>query len=137
MSNHRITDNLDSLFEVLPPEISQAINENGKNSDLIEIILDLGRVPTARFTNEEVELSDIEVTEKIIKFVVDRIGKFDGDNRAGLARTLHRIAAIRNRMGKIVGLTCRVGRAVYGTTEIVKDLIESGKSLLILGRPGV
>lgn len=137
MSNHRITDNLDSLFEVLPPEISQAINEKGKNSDLIEIILDLGRIPTARFTNEEVELSDIEVTEKKIKFVVDRIGKFDGDNRAGLARTLHRIAAIRNRMGKIVGLTCRVGRAVYGTTEIVKDLIESGKSLLILGRPGV
>ncbi len=96
MSNHRITDNLDSLFEVLPPEISQAINEKGKNSDLIEIILDLGRIPTARFTNEEVELSDTEVTEKKIKFVVDRIGKFDGDNRAGLARTLHRIAAIRN-----------------------------------------
>ena len=85
----------------------------------------------------ELELSKDEVTESEIKYVVNRIGNFDGDNRAGLARTLHRIAAIRNRMGKIVGLTCRVGRAVYGTTDIVKDLIESGKSLLILGRPGV
>jgi stage III sporulation protein SpoIIIAA len=137
MSNHRITDNLDSLFEVLPPEISQAIKKKGKNADLVEVILDLGRLPTARFAAEEVELSNVEVTKNDIKYVVSRIGKFDGDNRAGLARTLHRIAAIRNRMGKIVGLTCRVGRAVYGTTDIVKDLIESGKSLLILGRPGV
>jgi len=109
MSNHRITDNLDSLFEVLPPEISKSITIEGKNADLIEVILD----------------------------VVKRIGKFDGDNRAGLERTLHRIAALRNRTGEIVGLTCRVGRSVYGTTDIVKDLIESGKSLLILGRPGV
>lgn len=137
MSNHRITDNLDSLFEVLPPDISQAITAQGRNSDLIEIILDLGRVPTARFADKELELSDAEVTQSEIEYVVDRIGKFDGDNRAGLARTLHRIAAIRNRMGAIVGLTCRVGRAVYGTTDIVKDLIESGRSLLILGRPGV
>lgn len=137
MSNHRITDNLDSMFEVLPPEISQAITKQGKNADLIEIILDMGRVPTARFTDEEMELSGVEVTKKEIKYVVNRIGMFDGDNRAGLARTLHRIAAIRNRNGNIVGLTCRVGRAVYGTTDIVKDLIESGKSLLILGRPGV
>jgi stage III sporulation protein SpoIIIAA len=137
MTNHRITDNLDSLFEVLPSGISKTINEFGKNADLIEIILDLGRVPTARFADEEVELSDKEITINEIKYVVERIGRFDDDNRAGLARTLHRIAAIRNRMGKIVGLTCRVGRAVYGTTDIVKDLIESGRSLLILGRPGV
>ena len=137
MSNHRITDNLDSFFEVLPPDISQAISDNGKNADLIEIILDLGRLPTARFVDEEVELSKNEVTKSDIKFVVNRIGNFDADNRAGLPRTLHRIAAIRNRIGKIVGLTCRVGRAVYGTTDIVKDLIESGRSLLILGRPGV
>ena len=137
MSNHRITDNLDSLFEVLPPEISSAIQQKGKNSDLIEVILDLGRVPTARFVDEEYELSSTEVTKNEIKYVVDRIGKFDADNRAGLPRSLHRIAALRNRRDKIVGLTCRVGRAVYGTTDIVKDLIESGKSLLLLGRPGV
>jgi stage III sporulation protein SpoIIIAA len=137
MSNHRITDNLDSLFGVLPPEISKSITVEGKNADLIEVILDLGRVPTARFSGEEFELGGGEITRKDIAYVVKRIGKFDGDNRAGLERTLHRIAALRNRAGEIVGLTCRVGRSVYGTTDIVKDLIESGKSLLILGRPGV
>lgn len=137
MSNQRITDNLDSLFEVLPPEISKSITVEGKNADLIEVIIDLGRVPTARFSSEELELSGNEITGKDIDYVVKRIGEFDGDNRAGLERTLHRIAALRNRKGDIVGLTCRVGRAVYGTTDIVKDLIESGKSLLILGRPGV
>jgi len=137
MSNHRITDNLDSLFDVLPPKITQSITGEEKNADLIEVILDLGRVPTARFSAEEYELTDEEITRKEIDYVVKRIGVFDGDNRAGLERTLHRIAAIRNRTGEIVGLTCRVGRAVYGTTDIVKDLIESGKSLLILGRPGV
>ena len=137
MSNHRITDNLDSLFDVLPPKITQSITEEEKNADLIEVILDLGRVPIARFSTEEFELTGEEITQKEIDYVVKRIGEFDGDNRAGLERTLHRIAAIRNRTGDIVGLTCRVGRAVYGTTDIVKDLIESGKSLLILGRPGV
>jgi len=137
MSNHRITDNLDSLFDVLPPKITQSITGEDKNADLIEVILDLGRVPTVRFSAEEIELTDEEITRKEIDYVVKRIGEFDGDNRAGLERTLHRIAAIRNRTGDIVGLTCRVGRAVYGTTDIVKDLIESGKSLLILGRPGV
>ncbi len=133
----RITDNLDSLFEVLPPEITQSINDEKNNADLIEVILDLGRIPTARFAEVELELTRVEVTRDDLDYVVNRIGIFDGDNRAGLERTLHRIAAIRNRTGDIVGLTCRVGRAVYGTTDIVKDLIESGKSLLILGRPGV
>jgi stage III sporulation protein SpoIIIAA len=137
MSNQRITDNLDSLFDVLPPKITQSITGEEKNADLIEVILDLGRVPIARFSTEEFELTDEEITRKEIDYIVKRIGEFDGDNRAGLERTLHRIAAIRNRTGDIVGLTCRVGRAVYGTTDIVKDLIESGKSLLILGRPGV
>ena len=137
MSNHRITDNLDSLFDVLPQKITQSIMGEEKNADLIEVILDLGRVPTGRFSAEEFELTDEEITRKEIDHVVKRIGDFDGDNRAGLERTLHRIAAIRNRTGEIVGLTCRVGRAVYGTTDIVKDLIESGKSLLIVGRPGV
>jgi stage III sporulation protein SpoIIIAA len=101
------------------------------------VILDLGRVPTARFFDREVVLLNTEVTHEEIEAVVERIGAFDADNRAGLERTLHRIAAIRNRRGSIVGLTCRVGRAVYGTTDILKDLIESGKSLLLLGRPGV
>ncbi|MGW8251320.1 MAG: AAA family ATPase, partial [Anaerolineales bacterium] len=115
----------------------RAVEESNDFDNLLEIILDLGRVPTARFVDREVVLSTNEVTHEIIEYVVQRIGEFDADNRAGLERTLHRIAAIRNRRGHIVGLTCRVGRAVYGTTDIIKDLIESGKSLLLLGRPAV
>jgi len=113
------------------------VTQANDSDNLLEVILDLGRVPTARFVDREVVLSDIEVTHADIDFVVGRIGEFDADNRAGLERTLHRISAIRNRRSHIVGLTCRVGRAVYGTTDIIQDLIESGYSLLILGRPGV
>jgi stage III sporulation protein SpoIIIAA len=137
MKQREITDDLQALLDVLPPSISQAVNEASDRENLVEVILDLGRVPTARFFDREVVLLNTEVSHEEIEAVVERIGAFDADNRAGLERTLHRIAAIRNRRGSIVGLTCRVGRAVYGTTDILKDLIESGKSLLLLGRPGV
>lgn len=137
MKQRRITDDLQALLDVLPPEITKAVIANGNNDDLLEIILDLGRVPTARYVAGEEVLAKVEISRTEIDYVVERIGVFDADNRAGLERTLHRIAAIRNRRGIIVGMTCRVGRAVYGTTDIIKDLIESGKSLLILGRPGV
>ncbi len=137
MIKKRITDDLEALLGVLPPEIAQAVTAINDSDNLLEIILDLGRVPTARFLQGEITLSNQEVTREDIDFVAKRIGEFDADNRAGLERTLHRISAIRNRRGDVVGLTCRVGRAVYGTTDIIKDLIESGKSLLILGRPGV
>lgn len=137
MSQKKITDDLDALLGILPPQITEAIRKADDNANLLEVIMDLGRVPTARFLTEEVILSNKEITREEIDFVVARLGEFDADNRGGLERTLHRIAAIRNRRGDIVGLTCRVGRAVYGTTDIIKDLIESGKSLLILGRPGV
>lgn len=137
MKQRRITDDLDALLGVLTTVIAQAVRDANDNDNFLEVILDLGRVPTARFTNHEVVLSDTEVTHADIDYVVERISDFDADNRAGLERTLHRISAIRNRRGHIVGLTCRVGRAVYGTTDIIQDLIESGKSLLILGRPGI
>jgi stage III sporulation protein SpoIIIAA len=137
MRQREITDDLHALLDVLPPPISEAVNQANDSQNLVEVILDLGRLPTARFFEREVILLQTEVTHEEIEFVVERIGDFDADNRAGLERTLHRIAAIRNRRGNIVGLTCRVGRAVYGTTDILKDLIESGKSLLLLGRPGV
>lgn len=133
----KITDDLHALLAVLPTEIAEAVQNANDSDNLLEVILDLGRLPTARFVDREVLLSQVETKHEDIDFVVDRVGDFDTDNRAGLERTLHRISAIRNRRGDIVGLTCRVGRAVYGTTEIIKDLIESGKSLLILGRPGV
>lgn len=137
MTHRRITDDLQALLDVLPEHINKAVVREDDIDNLLEVILDLGRVPTARFIDREAVLDQAEVTPKDIEYVTGRIGEFDSDNRAGLERTLHRIAAIRNRRNHIVGLTCRVGRAVYGTTDLTKDLIESGKSLLLLGRPGV
>ncbi len=133
----RITDDLDALLGVIPPAIAAAVQKENNSDNLLEVILDLGRVPTARFVDHETVLSEIEITRQELDFVVEHIGDIDADNRAGLERTLHRISAIRNRRGHIVGLTCRVGRAVYGTVDILQDIIESGKSILILGRPAV
>jgi stage III sporulation protein SpoIIIAA len=137
MTGRRITDDLDALRAVLPPPVTSKLTEINRPDDLLEVILDIGRIPTARYVDGEVPLSPDEVDWPEIEYVVERIGEFDADNRAGLERTLHRISAIRNRHRQIVGLTCRVGRAVYGTIEIIQDLIESGSSLLLLGRPGI
>ncbi len=137
MNQKRITDDLDALLDVLPLNIRHAVEAANQKEDLLEIILDLGRVPTARFVEQEVILRETEVTRAEIDYVDERTGEFDADNRAGIERTLHRISAIRNRHGTIVGLTLRVGRAVYGTIDIIEDIVNSGKSLLILGRPGV
>ena len=136
-TTQRITDDLEAMLAVFPPEVAQAVQSRNNFDNLLEVILDLGRNPSARFTTGEVELLDKPVTHDDLQYVTDRIGDFDADNRAGLERTLHRISAIRNRRGKVVGLTCRVGRAVYGTIEIIEDLVESGQSILILGKPGV
>ncbi|MFZ5857549.1 MAG: R3H domain-containing nucleic acid-binding protein [Chloroflexota bacterium] len=137
MNQKRITDDLDALLDVLPLNIRHAVEAANQKEYLLEIILDLGRVPTARFVEEEIILRETEVTRAEIDYVDERTGEFDADNRAGIERTLHRISAIRNRHGTIVGLTLRVGRAVYGTIDIIEDIVNSGKSLLILGRPGV
>jgi len=133
----KLTDDLQSLMALMPPQIAQAIEEIDRYDEFLEVILDLGRVPTARFTDGEYILSDTEITQEMIDLVVLQVGDFDADNRAGIERTLHRISGIRNRKGEVVGLTCRVGRAVFGTIDIIKDLIESDKSILFLGRPGV
>jgi stage III sporulation protein SpoIIIAA len=133
-------DNLEEVLLALPPHIAEAIRDElatNERGALIEIVMDLGRRPEARFQDSELNLSPHDVTRDDIQHVVDRIGIFGDDNRAGIERTLHRISAIRNRTGAIVGLTCRVGRAVYGTIAIVRDLIESEQSVLLLGRPGV
>lgn len=137
MKKNRITDNMDALLSVLPPRIQTELNELNRPGELLEIIMDIGRIPTARYTDSEVNLDEQDVTFEDLKVVVSQLGDIDTDNRAGIARTLHRISAIRNRHGRIIGLTCRVGRAVYGTTDILDDLILSGKSLLLLGRPGI
>jgi stage III sporulation protein SpoIIIAA len=134
----RITDDLEKLKAVLPVELVQSLEALDRDEDdLLEVILDQGRVPTARFTDEEIVLDNREVTIAVINYVVQRLGAFDEDNRAGIERTLHRISAIRNRRGDIVGLTCRVGRAVYGTIDILQDIIEAGHNVLLLGPPGV
>jgi stage III sporulation protein SpoIIIAA len=132
-----ITDDLDALLDILPPHIRQPLCEQKDLSELLEVVLDLGRPPEARFPSREPTLNQKEVGEADIDYVVSRIGDFGDDNRAGIERTLHRISAIRNRKGRIVGLTCRVGRAVFGTIKVIEDLVESGKSVMLLGRPGV
>jgi len=133
----RITDDIEELKRVLPPSINQRLDDLGNLDDLLEIVLDLGRRPTARYTTGEIELADEDVTRHELDTIVAGIGAFDADNRAGMERTLHRISGIRNRRGEVVGLTCRVGRAVYGTIDIIQDLIESGQSILMMGPPGV
>ncbi len=131
------TEDLDLLLAAMPPHVRGAIEARADHGDLIEVVLDLGRPPEARFTDSMMELSTDYVTQEDINYIAARIGKFGDDNRAGIERTLHRISAIRNRRGAVIGLTCRVGRAVFGTVDIIRDVIEAGKSILLLGRPGV
>lgn len=132
-----ITDDLDQLIEVMPSHIREALLAQEDLRSLFEVVLDLGRPPEARFANRVMDLSDEPISHDDLESVVSAIGSFGKDNRAGIERTLHRISAIRNRQGKIIGLTCRVGRAVYGTIDIIRDVVESGKSFLLLGKPGV
>lgn len=132
-----ITDDLEALLDILPPHVRQSLCQQKDIGELLEVVLDLGRPPEARFAQREMAINSSEVDEEGIDYVVSRIGSFGDDNRAGIERTLHRISAIRNRKGRIVGLTCRVGRAVFGTIKVIEDLVQSGKSVLLLGRPGV
>lgn len=128
---------LQKLLKILPVPIAEKIESIGREIELLEVVMDFGRQPSARYTDGEVTLSEEEVTREEITAVVNGVGNFDDDNRAGIARTLHRISGIRNRKGEVIGLTCRVGRAVYGTIDIIEDIITEGHSILLLGRPGV
>ncbi len=131
------TDDLELMLEVMPPAVRSTIEAHPRRGELLELVLDLGRLPEARFPDGGEQLSEEPVSRDDIAYVVERIGRFGKDNRAGIERTLHRISAIRNRVGDAVGLTCRVGRAVFGTVDILRDVIEDGQSILLLGRPGV
>ncbi len=131
------SDELEALLRGLPPDLAQRVRALDGLDGLLEIVMDLGRLPEARFAGREEMLSHRETSAEDLAYVISHIGQFGGDNRAGIERTLHRISALRNRAGKVVGLTLRVGRAVYGTVEIIRDIVESGRSILLLGRPGV
>ncbi len=131
-----ITDDLDTLLAVLAPRVRKALQQRS-TVNLLEIVLDLGRLPEARFPDGALDLTTELVTAEDIAYTVGRIGAFGEDNRAGIGGTLHRISALRNRRGAVVGLTCRVGRAVRGTVALIRDVVEQGRSILILGRPGV
>ena len=137
MKEQIVTSNIDLLLDALPPHIRQPLETGPRRDDLLEIVMDLGRLPEARFPGEETFLSQMEVTREDLDYITARIGAFGEDNRAGIQRTLHRISAMRNRGGQVIGVTCRVGRAVFGTIDIIQDLVEEGQSMLLLGRPGV
>ena len=128
---------LDLVLNVLPPDVAGVLRDRDDLDQLLEVVLDLGRLPEARFVSGDAELNDEPVTAADLENVIERIGDFGDDNRAGIERTLHRISAIRNRRGQVIGITCRVGRAVFGTIKIIEDLAFSGKNILLLGRPGV
>lgn len=126
-----------AFLEILPKNIKEKLEDIGDFDNLIEVVLDLGRKPEARFTNKTIYLRDDPVTKEEINETLQKIGVFDRDHRAGIERTLHRISGVFNRKGEVIGLTCRVGRAVYGTIEVLKDIITSDRNLLLLGKPGV
>jgi stage III sporulation protein SpoIIIAA len=133
----QLHEDLRMLLGILPQDVRTEVEAIGQEDELLEVVLDLGRLPAARYVWGERTLRETEVSRSEIEAIVNKIGDFDDDNRAGITRTLHRLAAIRNRRGEVVGLTCRVGRAVYGTIDIVSDYLDDGDSILLLGRPGV
>ena len=132
-----IETDLEEVIEKLPPRIAEKLVDREDSDELLEVVLDLGRTPEARFPDDTVVLSDREIDHNDLEYVTQNISPFGADNRAGIERTLHRISAIRNRTGKVVGLTVRVGRAVYGTIRIIEDIVRTGESILLLGKPGV
>ncbi len=130
-------DDLASLLAILPPNLRTLLEHHPRRGQLIEVVLDLGRRAEARFPGEAQYLTETMISRDDLNYCIERVGYFGGDNRAGIEQTLHRISAIRNRSGEVVGLTCRVGRAVFGTIGMIRDLVETGRSILMLGRPGV
>ena len=132
-----VNDDLKKLIENLPLFLQEQLNQLNNKDQLIEIILDLGRRPEARFINGPQYISQKIISWQDIDYTTKRISNFSNENRAGIERTLHRISCIRNRQFLINGLTCRVGRAVFGIISVIRDLLESQKSILILGKPGV
>lgn len=137
MTQREIVDDIPQLLEILPPYLKDVLLSRPDLDALIEVVMDLGRQPEARFANAILYLNNEAISLSDIEYVLNRVGDFGPDNRAGVERTLHRISGIRNRSGEIIGITCRVGRAVFGTLEIIRDVVEADRSVLFLGRPGI
>jgi stage III sporulation protein SpoIIIAA len=129
-------NDLEKLIENFPFFLQEQLNNHNSCDQLIEVILDLGRRPEARFVYGSEYLSQKILSWQDLDYVIKRTSKFSNENRAGIDRTLHRISCIRNRQFLINGLTCRVGRAIFGTISVIRDLLQSEKSVLILGKPG-
>ena len=132
-----IADDLDNLLDILPDFVKKPLNEHSNKKLLIEVVMDLGRRPEARFPNGPEYLSTINITWNNLDFCIKRIPQFSGDNRSGIECTLHRISSIKNRKGNVVGLTFRVGRAIFGTISHIRDILYTQQSILLLGKPGV
>ena len=137
MSSTQFQNDLDRLIEVLPPKITNMLNKEAL-SDVIELVFDIGRLPEIRHAGGKIEsLNCAPISYDDLDYTTSRIPEFTSDNRSGIEGTLHRISAIRNRQGRIVGLTCRIGRVITGTIDCIKDFVMMNKSILFLGRPGV
>ena len=130
-------EDLAEMLRILPPDIEAALRRHEELGTLLEVVLDLGRLPEARFADGDVYLGNREVTVEDLRYITQRVSPFGDDNRSGIERTLHRISAILNRAGEVVGVTCRVGRAIHGSAKVIEDFAVSGKSVLLVGRPGV
>ena len=133
----QVTDDLDLLLDIFPNSIRDRLEKHPQLGNLIEVVMDLGRLPEARFPSGAEYLSQTPISRSNLEYSISHVGSFSGDNRAGIEKTLHRISGMRNRKGEVIGLTCRVGRAIFGTINMIRDLVESGQSILMLGRPGV
>ena len=137
MSNLQFQNDLERLIAIMPPKVVSNLSCE-KLDDVIEIVLDIGRAPEVRHAGGKIEKLQCDVVnDEDIKFITSHLQEFTHDNRSGIPGTLHRISAIRNRQGKVVGLTCRIGRVVTGTIACIKDICTQGKSILFLGPPGV
>lgn len=137
MTDVQFHSDLDRLIEILPDKVKKHITYENMN-DVIEIVLDISRLPEIRHSGGKIDCFGVEpITDEDISYITQRVQEFTTDNRSGIPGTLHRISAIRNRQGKIIGLTCRIGRVVTGTISCIKDFVTQGKSILFLGRPGV
>jgi len=137
MNDVQFHSDLDRLIEILPEKVRKHLTYE-KMEDVIELVLDINRLPEVRHSGGRIDCLGIEpITQEDISYITNMVADFTSDNRSGIPGTLHRISAIRNRQGKIIGLTCRIGRVVTGTIACIKDFVIKGKSILFLGRPGV